>query len=44
VIYASKRPNIFPGWLGFDEVFHIFVMLGSTAHFWVIYRYVSQYS
>lgn len=41
VIYACKKPNIFPSWLGFHEVFHIFVMLGSSAHFWVIYRYIS---
>ncbi len=27
-------------WLGMHEVFHIFVMLGSAAHFWMIYRYV----
>jgi hemolysin III len=41
VIYAFKKPNIFPRWLGFHEVFHLFVMLGSSAHYWVIYRYIS---
>jgi hemolysin III len=44
LIYASKKPDIFPSWLGFHEVFHIFVMMGSSAHFWVIYRYISVYS
>ncbi|HNY66414.1 MAG TPA: hemolysin III family protein [Deltaproteobacteria bacterium] len=43
LIYAVKKPDIFPGWLGFHEVFHIFVLLGSSAHFWVIYRYITAY-
>ncbi len=41
VIYAFKKPNLFPGRLGFHEIFHIFVMLGSSSHFWAVYRYVA---
>ena len=41
VVYATRRPDIFPRWFGFHEVFHVFVMLGSTAHFWAIYRYLT---
>ena len=41
VVYATRKPDIFPRWLGFHEVFHVFVMLGSSAHFWAIYRYLT---
>jgi hemolysin III len=40
IIYAFKRPDPWPGLLGFHEIFHIFVLLGSLAHFWMLYRYV----
>jgi len=40
IIYALKRPDPFPKVFGFHEIFHVFVMLGSSAHFWVLYRYV----
>ena len=33
VIYAAKKPNPVPHVFGFHEIFHIFVMLGSLAHF-----------
>mgnify|MGYP000936660831 CR=1 FL=1 len=39
VIYALKKPDIFPGWLGFHEIFHIFVILGSAAHYVMIFRF-----
>jgi hemolysin III len=39
VIYALKKPDILPGWLGFHEIFHIFVILGSTAHYVMIFRF-----
>ena len=44
VIYARKLPNPSPAWFGFHEVFHIFVMLGTAAHFWTVYRYVSAFA
>lgn len=37
VIYALKKPVILSGFLGFHEIFHIFVALGSFAHFLLIY-------
>lgn len=40
LIYATKKPNPIPNWFGFHEIFHIFVILGSCAHFWVFYKYV----
>ena len=39
VIYAIQKPNIFPSWLGFHELFHVFVILGSTAHYVMILRF-----
>ncbi|HOS96248.1 MAG TPA: hemolysin III family protein [Deltaproteobacteria bacterium] len=44
LIYAVKRPDPFPEVFGFHEIFHIFVMLGTLAHFWTIYKYVSAFS
>lgn len=32
VVYALKRPKLFPRYFGFHEVFHIFVLLGSAFH------------
>lgn len=32
VIYAAKRPRLFPARFGFHELFHIFVLLGSAFH------------
>jgi len=40
IIYAVKKPNIFPGIFGFHELFHLFVMMGSFCHFIMLYRYV----
>ncbi|MBB6097327.1 hemolysin III [Deinobacterium chartae] len=33
VIYATKRGNFFPGVFGFHELWHVFVLGGSGAHF-----------
>ena len=40
VIYAFKKPDPWPGVFGFHEIFHVFIMFGSFAHFWLIYKYV----
>jgi hemolysin III len=41
VIYATRRPNPFPRVFGFHEIFHLFVLGGSTAHFVFMLRYVA---
>lgn len=41
VIYALKKPDPFPGILGFHEIFHLFVLAGSFSHFWMIYKYIA---
>ncbi len=40
VIYALKKPNPWPKILGFHEIFHLFIMAGTFAHFWMIYNYI----
>ncbi len=40
VIYGLKKPNPWPGILGFHEIFHLFVLAGSFSHFWLMYLYV----
>ena len=40
VIYAVKRPDPFPGIFGFHEIWHLFVLLGSGAHFWLAFRHL----
>lgn len=41
IIYGIKKPNLSKG-LGFHEIFHLFCILGSFSHFWVMYRYVAE--
>lgn len=40
VVYATGRPNPFPRWFGYHEVFHLLVVAASTAHYLAIWRYV----
>lgn len=40
VFYATKWPNPWPGRFGFHEVWHLFVMAGSLAHFIAIYQLI----
>lgn len=40
VVYARKWPDPWPNWLGFHEIFHLFVMGGSVCHFMVMYLYI----
>ena len=41
IIYATKwPPNYIPGWMGFHEIFHVFIMAGSFCHFWLMAKYI----
>jgi len=40
VIYGLKKPNIFEKYLGFHEIFHIFVLGGSFCHFILMSKYI----
>jgi len=44
VIYAIKKPDPWPRIVGFHEIFHLFVMMGTFSHFWMMYRYVMPFS
>ncbi len=43
IIYAIKRPDPWPNWFGFHEIFHLFVMLGSFSHFIMMYQYITLF-
>jgi len=40
VIYGLKKPNPIPEWFGHHEIWHLFVLAGTFAHFWAIYQYL----
>lgn len=40
IIYGTKRPKINIPYFGFHEIFHIFVLAGSFAHFWLMMKYL----
>lgn len=43
VVYAVGKPDPLPGFFGFHEVFHIFIMVGSAMHFWLMFEYISKF-
>ena len=36
VVYASKRPKLWPGKFSFHELWHVFVLVGAVCHFIVM--------
>ena len=42
IIYAFKKPNIFPNRVGFHGLFHIFILLGAFAHFVLVFVAVDK--
>lgn len=40
IIYGTKKPNPYPEYFGFHEIWHLFVMAGAFSHFWAIYYYL----
>ncbi len=40
VIYGLQRPDPWPGTFGFHELFHLFVLAGSSCHFYLMIRYL----
>lgn len=40
LIYGLKWPPIKNKYVGFHEIFHVFVLLGSFCHFWFVFRYL----
>ena len=31
--YALHRPNPWPRWFGYHEIFHLFVIVGAASHY-----------
>ena len=44
IIHSLKKPNPIPNVVGAHEIFHLLVLLGSAAHFWVMYNYITKFS
>lgn len=40
VVFATRRPNFYPGVLGYHELWHLFVLAGGASHFIMMLRYV----
>lgn len=40
VIYGRKRPDLFPRWMGFHGLWHLFVLAGAACHFVFVLVYV----
>jgi hemolysin III len=40
LVYSLKKPDPFPGIFGFHEIWHIFVLLGSACHFWLVFGHL----
>ena len=39
-LYATKWPKLTSKFFGFHEIFHIFVLIGSGCHYWLVLRYL----
>ena len=44
IIYKLDKPNLIPKHFGAHELFHVFVLIGSGAHFWVMYNYITHFN
>jgi hemolysin III len=40
VIYATKPKFLQFKYVGFHEIFHVFILLGSLSHFLCVFKYV----
>lgn len=40
VIYTLEKPNPVPGKFGFHEIWHLFVILGASSHWFLMYNHV----
>jgi hemolysin III len=40
LLYAIKKPNPWPGVIGFHEIWHLFVLAGSASFVVLVWRYV----
>jgi hemolysin III len=38
VVYARKRPDLWPAWLGFHGLWHVAVLVGAGLHVVFVWR------
>ena len=43
VFYVRKRPNPWPSYFGYHEIFHLFVNGAAACHFWSIWQVTEGY-
>ncbi len=43
VVYAIKKPNPFPGWFGYHEIWHVAVIMGFAFHYFMILSFYRSY-
>lgn len=41
LVYATKRPKLWPAHFGYHELFHLFTIIGAAFHFAVIHGVIS---
>ncbi len=41
IVFATRRPKLFPRWFSHHELFHVLVIAGSGLHFWAVAGYVT---
>lgn len=44
IFYALDKQKSPRRGFGFHEIWHLFVLAGSGSHFWVMYRYITQFN
>jgi hemolysin III len=44
VAYATKRPRLWPRVFSYHEVFHVFVVAGSAAHYAMTFAYIAGFA
>ncbi len=44
VLYATRRPRLWPRVFSYHEVFHIFVVAGSAVHYAMTFWYVARFA
>jgi hemolysin III len=43
VVYATRRPRLWPHVFSYHEVFHVFVVAGSATHYAMTFTYVASF-
>ena len=41
IVFATDRPHLWPNRFSAHDLWHVFVLAGSAAHFWVILEYLA---